>query len=126
MPASTILVVDDDPVIQKLLEVNFSIEGYDVEVASDGMEAIEKAKAVSPDLIVLDVMMPKMNGLEAAKALKADPATSSIPIIMLSAKAQDVDQDAGREAGVNLYMTKPFDPLDLLDRAAELIKAFAG
>ncbi|MHB1853918.1 MAG: response regulator transcription factor [Acidimicrobiales bacterium] len=122
MPDSTILVVDDDPVIQKLLEVNFSIEGYRVEVAGDGLEALEKAKAVLPDLIVLDVMMPRMNGLEAAKALKADPKTASIPIIMLSAKAQDIDQDAGREAGVDLYMTKPFDPLDLLDRAAELIK----
>jgi len=122
MPDSTILVVDDDPVIQKLLEVNFSIEGYQVEVAGDGLEALEKARAVSPDLIVLDVMMPRMNGLEAAKALKADPETASIPIIMLSAKAQDIDQDAGREAGVDLYMTKPFDPLDLLDRAAELIK----
>lgn len=122
MPDSTILVVDDDPVIQKLLEVNFSIEGYAVEVAGDGAEAVEKARAVSPDLIVLDVMMPRMNGLEAAKVLKSDPATASIPIIMLSAKAQDVDQEAGRQAGVNFYMTKPFDPLELLDKAAELIK----
>ena len=122
MPDSTILVVDDDPVIQKLLEVNFSIEGYAVEVAGDGAEAVEKARAVSPDLIVLDVMMPKMNGLEAAKVLKGDPSTASIPIIMLSAKAQDLDQEAGLEAGVNFYMTKPFDPLELLDKAAELIK----
>ena len=122
MPDSTILVVDDDPVIQKLLEVNFTIEGYAGEVAGDGAEAVEKARAVSPDLIVLDVMMPKMNGLEAAKVLKGDPATASIPIIMLSAKAQDIDQEAGREAGVNFYMTKPFDPLELLDKAAELIK----
>ena len=122
MPDSTILVVDDDPVIQKLLEVNFTIEGYAVEVAGDGAEAVEKARAVSPDLIVLDVMMPRMNGLEAAKVLKGDPATAAIPIIMLSAKAQDVDQEAGREAGVNFYMTKPFDPLELLDKAAELIK----
>ena len=122
MPDSTILVVDDDPVIQKLLEVNFTIEGYAVEVAGDGAEAVEKARAVSPDLIVLDVMMPRMNGLEAAKVLKGDPATAAIPIIMLSAKAQDIDQEAGREAGVNFYMTKPFDPLELLDKAAELIK----
>jgi CheY-like chemotaxis protein len=122
VPDSTVLVVDDDPVIQKLLEVNFSIEGYAVEVAGDGAEAVEKAKAVSPDLIVLDVMMPRMNGLEAAKILKSDPATASIPIIMLSAKAQDVDQDAGRAAGVNFYMTKPFDPLELLAKAAELVK----
>lgn len=122
MPDSTILVVDDDPVIQKLLEVNFTIEGYAVEVAGDGAEAVDKARSVSPDLIVLDVMMPRMNGLEAAKILKSDPATADIPIIMLSAKAQDVDQEAGREAGVDYYMTKPFDPLELLDKAAELIK----
>ena len=122
MPDSTILVVDDDPVIQKLLEVNFSIEGYAVEVAGDGVEAVEKARTVAPDLIVLDVMMPRMNGLEAAKVLKGDPATADIPIIMLSAKAQDIDQEAGRDAGVNFYMTKPFDPLELLDKAAELIK----
>lgn len=121
MADATILVVDDDPVIQKLLQVNFAMEGYEVIVAGDGLEAIERAKEVGPDLIVLDVMMPRMNGLEAALALKADEQTSAIPIIMLSAKAQEIDQRAGRQAGVNVYMTKPFDPLELLEKAAELI-----
>jgi DNA-binding response OmpR family regulator len=121
MPGHTILVVDDDPVIQKLLQLNFSMEGYQVILAGDGLEGVECARQSRPDLIVLDVMMPRMNGLEAAAVLKADETTSSIPILMLSAKAQEMDQAAGREAGVESYMTKPFDPQELLDKAAELI-----
>ena len=121
MPGHTVLVVDDDPVIQKLLQVNFQMEGYEVVLAGDGVEAIEKAREVHPDLIVLDVMMPRMNGLEAAEKLKADSATSAIPIIILSAKAQEVDVKAGKATGVEEYMTKPFDPLELLARVGELI-----
>ncbi|HEV2368355.1 MAG TPA: response regulator [Acidimicrobiales bacterium] len=122
MPApATILVADDDPVIQKLLQVNFQMEGYEVVLAGDGLEAVEKAGQVSPDLIVLDVMMPRMNGLDAAERLKADPVTASIPIIILSAKAQEIDVKAGRATGADDYMTKPFDPLELLDRAAALM-----
>jgi len=90
-------------------------------VAGDGQEAVEKAGEVHPDLIVLDVMMPRMNGLDAAERLKADPATASIPIIILSAKAQEVDIKAGRAAGADEYMTKPFDPLELLEKVAALI-----
>ena len=121
MSAKTLLVVDDDPVIQKLLQVNFEMEGYQVVLAGDGVEAIDKAREVGPDLIVMDVMMPRMDGLEAAGRLKADAATASIPIIILSAKAQDVDVKAGRATGANEYMTKPFDPLELLDRVAALL-----
>ena len=118
----TVLVVDDDPVIQKLLQVNFEMEGYDVEVAGDGQEGLDRARAARPDVVLLDVMMPKLNGLEVATALKADPATRSIPIIMLSAKAQSADVQAGVEAGVDDYITKPFDPLDLLERVAGLLR----
>ena len=125
MPGHTVLVVDDDPVIQKLLQVNFQMEGYEVVLAGDGVEAIEKAREVHPDLIVLDVMMPRMNGLEAAEKLKADSATSAIPIIILSAKAQEVDVKAGKATGVEEYMTKPFDPLELLARVGELISRTA-
>lgn len=121
MAGGTVLVVDDDPVIQRLLQLNFSMEGYEVLVAGDGLEAVERATEAVPDLIVLDVMMPRMDGLQAASALKSDPRTKGIPIIMLSAKAQEVDQRAGRDAGVDAYMTKPFDPLDLLEKAAELL-----
>ena len=126
MAAGRVLCVDDDPVIQKLLQVNFEMEGYEVILASDGAEAVDRARETAPDLIVMDVMMPRMDGLEAARILKADAATSSIPIIIVSAKAQDVDVKAGRAAGADEYMTKPFDPLELLETAAALIARSAG
>jgi len=121
MPESVVLVVDDDPVIQKLLQVNFEMEGYAVLTASDGEEGLERARAEHPDVIVLDVMMPKMNGLEVAGALKGDKSTASIPIILLSAKAQEADMQAGKATGADDYVTKPFDPLELLDRVASLL-----
>jgi DNA-binding response OmpR family regulator len=121
MAPSTVLVVDDDPVIVKLLQVNFEMEGYDVITAGDGQEGLDRARADRPDAIVLDVMMPKLNGLQVAEMLKADEATRSIPIILLSAKAQSTDIAAGKEIA-DEYMTKPFDPLELLDRVADLLK----
>ncbi len=120
------LVVDDDPVIQKLLQVNFEMEGYTVLTAGDGEEGLERARADHPDVIVLDVMMPKMNGLEVADALKADGGTAKIPIVLLSAKAQEADIQAGKATGADDYVTKPFDPLDLLDRVATLVHRVQG
>lgn len=121
MRSATVMVVDDDPVIQKLLQVNFQMEGYQVELAADGAEALLRVREVRPDLILLDVMMPKMDGLEVASTLKNDPETAMIPIILLTAKAQENDLRAGRATGADDYVTKPFDPLQLLARAAELI-----
>ena len=118
MAVTTVLVVDDDPVIQKLLQVNFEMEGYSVITASDGLEGLERARADRPDIIVCDIMMPRMDGLEVTRTLKADPDTASIPIILLSAKAQQADVTAGQATGANDYVTKPFDPLDLLQRVA--------
>jgi DNA-binding response OmpR family regulator len=97
------------------------MEGYTVITASDGLEGLEKARASHPDAIVLDVMMPKMDGLEVARTLKGDRATKSIPIVLLSAKAQQADLQAGATTGADEYLTKPFDPLELLDRVAALI-----
>ena len=122
MPASRVLVVDDDPVIQKLLKVNFEMEGYEVLSAADGAEGLDQAGSGRPDVIILDVMMPKMNGLEVLAALKADDSTKNIPVILLSAKAQAGDVQAGLDRGANAYVTKPFDPLDLLDRVGTLVK----
>jgi DNA-binding response OmpR family regulator len=122
MPEPTVLVVDDDPVIQKLLQVNFEMEGYSVITASDGAEGLARARGELPDIVILDVMMPKMNGLEVADALKSDAKTARIPIILLSAKAQEVDVQAGRGTGADDYITKPFDPLELLERVAALIR----
>jgi arginyl-tRNA synthetase len=115
----TVLVVDDDPVIVKLLEVNFVMDGYEVLTANDGDEGLARARAEQPDVIILDVMMPGVNGLDVARSLKAHDETSQIPIILLSAKAQANDVAAGREVA-DEYITKPFDPLELLDRVATL------
>jgi DNA-binding response OmpR family regulator len=117
----TVLVVDDDPVIQKLLQVNFEMEGYDVVIAGDGEEGLALVREERPDVVLLDVMMPKMNGLDVAAAMRADKITESIPIIMLSAKAQASDVQAGLDLGVDDYVTKPFDPLELLDRVTALL-----
>ena len=121
MPSGTVLVVDDDVVIQKLLQVNFEMEGYDVITAGDGEEGLAKAQAERPDAIVLDVMMPKMDGLEVARRLKDDDETKGIPIVLLSAKAQQADVQAGQATGADEYLTKPFDPLELLQRVGALI-----
>jgi DNA-binding response OmpR family regulator len=117
----TILVVDDDPVIQKLLAVNFEMEGYRVVTAGDGVEGIERVHRDRPDLVLLDVMMPRMDGIEVVRSLKADKATAGIPVILLSAKAQSTDINGGLDAGADDYVTKPFDPLELLEKVAALI-----
>jgi DNA-binding response OmpR family regulator len=122
MPGGTVLVVDDDPVIQKLLQVNFELEGYKVLTASDGVEGLERARAELPDAIILDIMMPRMNGLEVARALKASDDTRDIPVLLLSAKAQASDVAQGMEIGADDYVTKPFDPAELLERVGDLLK----
>jgi DNA-binding response OmpR family regulator len=119
----TILVVDDDPVIQKLLLVNFEMEGYRVLTAGDGVEGMEVVAGELPDLILLDVMMPRMDGLEVVRRLKAVKRTQAVPVILLSAKAQATDISGGLDAGADDYVTKPFDPLELLDKVVALIGA---
>ena len=120
MAAATVLVVDDDPVIVKLLQVNFEMEGYQVITAGDGEEGLTRARASRPDVVLLDVMMPKMDGLQVAVELRSDPETMAIPILLLSAKAQAADVQAGKDVADD-YITKPFDPLELLDRVARLL-----
>jgi DNA-binding response OmpR family regulator len=122
MPSpTTVLLVEDDPVILKLLEVNFELEGYSVLLAHDGAEGIELARTAAPDLIISDIMMPNVSGLELVKALKGDAATKRIPIILLSAKAQTADIRAGMEAGADDYVTKPFEPLELVEHVQALL-----
>ncbi len=121
MPPDKVLLVEDDPVILRLLEVNFDLEGYDVVLAHDGAEGIELARSERPDIVISDIMMPKVSGLELVAALKGDSATAGIPIILLSAKAQSGDLKAGMEVGADDYVTKPFEPLDLVDRVRALI-----
>jgi len=121
MAPATVLVVDDDPVILKLLEVNFEMEGFEVVRAADGFEGLERAREVLPDIVVLDVMMPRMTGYEVAKALKEGTDTAHIPIIFVTARAQSNDVERGMELGVDDYVTKPFDPLDLIARVNTLL-----
>ena len=120
--AGRILVVDDDPMIVRLLRLNLEMEGYEVTSATNGREAIESVAGQRPDLVVMDVMMPIMNGLEATARLKKDESTADIPVIVLSAKAQDMDVAHGKGAGADDYVTKPFDPEDLLQVIGRLLK----
>ena len=126
MAPATVLVVDDDPVILKLLEVNFEMEGFRVVRAADGFEGLERAREVLPDIVVLDVMMPRMTGYEVAKALKEGDDTAHIPIIFVTARAQSNDVERGMELGVDDYVTKPFDPLDLIARVHTLLARSAA
>jgi DNA-binding response OmpR family regulator len=121
MPGPTVLVVEDDPVILKLLEVNFELEGFTVLLAHDGAEAIELARAERPDVVITDIMMPRASGLELLAALKGDEATQGIPVVLLSAKAQTSDLRVGLESGADDYVTKPFEPLDLVERVSALL-----
>jgi DNA-binding response OmpR family regulator len=116
-----ILVVDDDRVIQQLLKVNLELEGYAVEVADDGEEALAQFELFRPDLVLLDIMMPKLDGWEVCRRLKSDPDSARVPIVLLSARAQDADVQRGTDLGVAAYVTKPFDPISLLDLIADLI-----
>ncbi len=113
---TVVLVVDDDPVILKLLIVNFELEGYDVLSAADGAEALDVVRDQRPDIVVSDIMMPVLSGLDMVAAIRADDEVASIPVILLSAKAQATDVQAGLDAGATDYVTKPFDPLDLVSR----------
>ena len=109
-----ILVVDDERHIVRLVQVNLERAGYEVAAAYDGREALKKVEADKPDLIVLDVMMPHMDGFETLRHLKANADTANIPVIMLTAKAQDQDIFEGWRQGVDMYLTKPFNPMELL------------
>jgi DNA-binding response OmpR family regulator len=115
MAQVTVLVIDDDPVILKLLEVNFEMEGFRVLTATDGGEGLRQARTKRPDVVISDIMMPKVDGLELATALKGDPETEDLPVILLSARAQAGDVQKGLEVGVEEYVTKPFDPFELVD-----------
>jgi DNA-binding response OmpR family regulator len=109
-----ILVADDDLDILRLLEMNLAAEGFDVVAASDGVRAWELARTAAPDLAVLDVMMPRRDGLDVLASMKAHPRTKDIPVVLLTAMASDAEVWQGWRAGADYYMTKPFNMDDLL------------
>lgn len=118
---SLILAVDDEPHILKLVAFSLRAQGFDVIEASEGPTAIELAKTERPDLILLDVMMPGMDGYEACRLLKSNDSTCDIPILMLSAKSQAAEKTAGLEAGALDYICKPFTPKELVAQVREFL-----
>ena len=118
---SKILVVDDEPEAVELVEFNLKGAGYEVATASDGAEALNKARRIQPNLVILDVMMPEIDGMEVCKLMRRDPATTGIPIIMLTAKASEVDRVLGLELGADDYVVKPFSPRELVLRVKKLL-----
>jgi diguanylate cyclase (GGDEF)-like protein len=118
----TILVVDDDPDIARFVEVNLRSVGYDVLVAADGEEALNRAEEARPDLVLLDVMMPRVDGFEVAQRLRRNPRTANTSIIMLTAKALSSDKVLGLTSGADDYIIKPFDPIELLARVKTTLR----
>jgi diguanylate cyclase (GGDEF)-like protein len=117
-----ILVVDDDPDIARFVEVNLRSAGFDVSVATDGEEALRRAEEIRPDLVLLDVMMPRVDGFEVAQRLRRNTRTANTCIIMLTAKAQSTDKVLGLTAGADDYIIKPFDPIELLARVKTTLR----
>ena len=119
---STVLVVDDDVDIARFIEVNLRLEGFDVLVAHDGQEALGIIADTLPDLALLDVMMPYIDGVELCRRLRSDPVTASLPVIMLTAKSLSVDKVVGLTAGADDYIIKPFDTLELIARVRSTLR----
>jgi two-component system phosphate regulon response regulator PhoB len=117
-----ILVVDDEPDAVELIEFNLKGAGYDVITAADGAEALKKARTTGPSLILLDLMLPEVDGLEVCKILRRDAATANIPVIMVTAKAAEIDRVLGLELGADDYVTKPFSPRELLLRIKSVLR----
>jgi two-component system, OmpR family, phosphate regulon response regulator PhoB len=120
-----ILIVDDQLEVRELVQVTLEIGDYQILAAENGRQALDLAQTEHPDIVLLDIMMPgsDIDGLEACRRLKRDPATAGITIVMLSAKGQESDIAAGREAGADDYFTKPFSPIALIEKVEEVMNA---
>lgn len=118
-----ILVVDDEVHIVNILKFNLKKSGYDVITAVNGEEALGIIEAEMPDLILCDVMMPKLTGFEVCQKIKSDDKYKTIPFILLTAKGQEVDKDIGLKFGADLYLTKPFSPKNIVDKVTEMLEA---
>ena len=119
-----ILIADDEPHIRLLLEQSLEeldAQGVELLAADNGKHALEVIRKDRPELVLLDIMMPRMNGFDVCRAVKDDPETKGVQIILLTAKGQEFDRQKGSEAGADLYLTKPFDPDEVLEKARELL-----
>ena len=120
--ASRVLVVEDEPDIRDLLAFHLERDGYQVTRATTGPEALRQLRAAPPDLVILDLMLPEMDGLEVCRRLRADPATAGLPVIMLTAKGDEVDRVVGLEMGADDYVVKPFSPKEMLARVRAVLR----
>jgi two-component system phosphate regulon response regulator PhoB len=126
MAGEHILIVEDEEDIAELLEYNLGRQGYQPEAVGTGEDGLELARQAMPDLVLLDLMLPKLSGIEVCRALKADPETARIPVIMLTAKGEEEDVVAGFDAGADDYVTKPFRPKVLLARVKAVLRRGAA
>lgn len=117
-----ILLVDDEPQLVEMVKMRLEANNYEVILASDGEEALEKARGEKPDLIILDIMLPKLDGYKVCRMLKFDDKYSSIPVIMFTARSQESEKSMGEEVGADAYIIKPFEPQMLLGKIKELLR----
>ena len=122
MPNKKILIADDEPYILRSLSFVLKKEGFDIETARNGEEALEKAQQFNPKILFLDVMMPKKDGYEVCIKLKSNPETKNIYIIMLTAKGQIIDKEKGLITGADEYITKPFSPREIVNKVKKIIE----
>ena len=118
-----VLIVDDEPDLIHILEFGLKTSGYEVEIAADGQEGLKKARESRPDIILLDLMLPKLDGYKVCRLLKFDERYRQIPIIILSARTQEGDQNLAKEMGANLFITKPYEFSEILAHIEALLKA---
>jgi len=119
---STILVVEDSVPQRQMITDLLQDIGFDVNIAADGLEALEKIQVAPPDVIVLDIVMPKMNGYELCRRLKADPRTQHLPVVMCSSKGEEFDRYWGIKQGADAYIAKPFQPAELIGTVKQLLR----
>ena len=117
-----ILIVEDEPPLVELLRYNLEKEGYLVDVAEDGVAALERVRGSTPDLIILDWMLPELSGIEVCRQLRADPDTKEVPVIMLTARGEEADRLKGLASGADDYVVKPFSPAELLARVRAVLR----
>src|SRR5229473_2004805 len=120
--ARVVLVVEDEPDIRRLIVLHLERDGFRCRTAANGPDALREVKAAAPDLVVLDLMLPELDGLEVCRRLRSDASTAGVPIIMLTAKSDEVDRVVGLEVGADDYVGKPFSPKELLARVRAVLR----
>jgi len=115
------MVVDDTESIRRLIRLNLEMEGYEVVEAVDGQDCVERVHEAAPDLVTIDVVMPRLDGFAAAAALRSDPRTAALPIVMVTTQAQPADRRRAEALGVDAYVTKPFEPATLVDTVRDVL-----